>query len=171
MITYNRRKKREFYHRYQALWEERHAAAVAAEAAGTATATQLAITKQEREAQEYHARKESQTIWQRVKGVLGFTEMSEEAGGKDWEKQRKELLEQEEGQVLGTQGEGLLNSVAAEGKQFSDEVEAERRAGEKALERQVYTGGPLDQMAGHAADAAQAAVPQSKGWFSWSGGK
>jgi hypothetical protein len=81
MIGYNRRKNREFLKQYQQLWEQRHADALAAEATGTATDTQLAIIKQEREAQDFYRKREEKGIWKRVKGVFSFEGLSDDPAG------------------------------------------------------------------------------------------
>ena len=163
MVLYNRRKKREYAAAYVKLWEQRHVDALRAEAMGTATETQLALIRQERDAQDAHSRSQRRSVWERASAAFGIKDLSEDAGGTQTWQQKQQFLENNDlGMDSAVPGTGNGGVLAA--------VDEHRRRAETHLQAEGVRGGPLDQMADRAASKATAEITggvRASSWFMW----
>lgn len=195
MITYNRRKKREWYTEQSRIFKQRLLEALEAEGVGTATEDQLLLLREEREIQSAEeARAKKPSVWKSVKENLGAAFSTENLKREDvaYGERRKAILERIERERIAAVSEGRegidgsktesTQGVAASlasaadavsNSQILNTVEEKRREGERILERQGVEGGPLDRFAEQTFTGADSQVRESsskgKTWSSWFG--
>jgi hypothetical protein len=158
MIIYNRRKRRAYYEEQTALLKEKTEAARQAIAAGTADQDQILLLDRERVEQEATAAlKNKKSMWQSVTGMLT-------SGLK---KEDQPIMVETESRTGNPSAVLQVDSRAASqassaASPIMQAVQEKRREGERAVPRDSK-GGPLDQMADQAVNAAKA----KGGWTSW----
>ncbi|MCJ1392175.1 hypothetical protein MMC18_005042 [Xylographa bjoerkii] len=166
MIVYNRRKRKSFFAEQHMLLEQRLAEARQAAANGTADDDQMLLINRERAAEEAEeARKARKGPLNALTGLFSTKGLKEEDRGSGLDVLGEEGLRKmsEENSIIEPAGEARMQDQEVPRGGILQAVDEKRREGEQKLVEKGVKGGPLDQMAEQATEAAKS----KGGWTSW----